>query len=164
MVVFRENKNLVFFSVPYSEGWSATVNGKPVEIEKVNVGFMAVPVEAGNNVIVFTYKTPLLDKGIMISFGAIVVFLIYFLISTFVISRSKNKVCYPEGDILLARWQEEEKAEFEMRLKSRLEDIDDIHSILDDGPVSIPSVNNGFEGGFKIDLNSLDEQDGVDNE
>ena len=31
--------NLVFFSVPYDEGWSATVNGEPVEIEKVDVGF-----------------------------------------------------------------------------------------------------------------------------
>ena len=50
--------NLVFFSIPYDEGWSATVNGKPVEIEKVNVGFMAVPAEAGDNTIEFTYKTP----------------------------------------------------------------------------------------------------------
>jgi len=35
-VVERDRKNLVFFSVPYDEGWTATVNGKKVEIEKVN--------------------------------------------------------------------------------------------------------------------------------
>ena len=35
-----KEENLVFFSVPYDKGWTATVNGEPVEIEKVNVGFM----------------------------------------------------------------------------------------------------------------------------
>ena len=37
-----DRERLVFFSVPYEGGWSATVNGEPAVIEKVNVGFMAV--------------------------------------------------------------------------------------------------------------------------
>ena len=37
---------LVFFSVPWEAGWSATVNGEEAIIEKVNVGFMAVRVPA----------------------------------------------------------------------------------------------------------------------
>ena len=39
--ITRDKENLVFFSVPYDKGWSATVNGEPAEIEKVNAGFMA---------------------------------------------------------------------------------------------------------------------------
>ena len=56
--VTRDKENLVFFSVPYDEGWSATVNGKEVEIEKVNVGFMAVKVDAGVSEIRFNYTAP----------------------------------------------------------------------------------------------------------
>lgn len=55
--------NLVFFSVPYEKGWSATVNGEPVEVEKVNLGFMAVKASAGENVIRFTFVPPGLVLG-----------------------------------------------------------------------------------------------------
>lgn len=72
---------LVYFSVPYDEGWSATVNGKKVDVEKVNVGFMAVPVEAGKeNVIRFEYTTPGLWVGILISAGAFLLLLGYYLL------------------------------------------------------------------------------------
>lgn len=60
--------NLVFFSVPFEKGWSATVNGEPAEVEQVNVGFMAVKADAGENVIRFTYETPGLKWGLVISF------------------------------------------------------------------------------------------------
>ena len=76
------NQNtLLFFSVPYEDGWSAQVNGKNVDIEKVNVGFMAIEVPA-NQVckITFTYNTPGLNAGIIISIAASAVFIIYILL------------------------------------------------------------------------------------
>ena len=60
-----EEENLVFFSVPYEKGWSAYVNGEKAEIEKVNVGFMAVRVPAGDNEIRFEYFTPGLKIGLV---------------------------------------------------------------------------------------------------
>ena len=75
--VLRDKETLVFFSIPYDKGWSATVNGKAVDIEKVNVGFMAVPVGEGESQIVFTYKTPGLTLGIAVSLSAILLFIIY---------------------------------------------------------------------------------------
>lgn len=82
----RKNINgntLVFFSVPYEAGWSAQVNGKDVEIEKVNVGFMAVEVPDNRvSKITFTYKTPGLKAGIIISAGAIVIFIVYMVLIT----------------------------------------------------------------------------------
>lgn len=60
-------RNLLFFSVPYDEGWTATVDGKEAEIERVDYGLMAVSVPAGTHEIVFTYFPKGLRAGIMIS-------------------------------------------------------------------------------------------------
>jgi len=100
-----EKENLVFFSVPYDDGnftvgpyrfrsggWSATVNGEPVTIERVNIGFMAVKVPAGeNNTVVFTYETPGLSLGIVIT-GASAVLLTGYLITCAVIRRRRREV------------------------------------------------------------------------
>ena len=56
--------NLVFFSVPYDKGFTACVNGEKAEIEKVNYGLCAVYAPAGDNEIIFTYRTPGLTAGI----------------------------------------------------------------------------------------------------
>lgn len=76
-------ENWVFFSVPYEGGWSATVNGNPADILQVNVGFMAVKCPAGPVQIRFTYRTPGLQLGMMISAGAALLLLIYWPIAIF---------------------------------------------------------------------------------
>ena len=72
-----DKPQLVFFSVPYSDGWSATVNGKPVDVEKVNYGFMAVEAGSGENEIVFTYETPGLKVGTIISIAGALMLAVY---------------------------------------------------------------------------------------
>lgn len=60
--------NLLFFSVPYDEGWTATVNGEKAEIEVVNLGLMAVKVKGhSKSQIAFRYTTPLFREGIILS-------------------------------------------------------------------------------------------------
>lgn len=76
----QKSANLMVFSVPYDEGWIATVNGQPVEIENVNSGFMAVPVPEGEATIRFTYTTPGLKIGLLISGASISAFVIYMLV------------------------------------------------------------------------------------
>ena len=69
---------LVFFSVPYDKGWTATVNGKSAEIEKVDIGFMAVRVPAGSgNQIRFSYMTPGLKAGAAITAASAVLLIAY---------------------------------------------------------------------------------------
>ncbi|MGN0470846.1 MAG: YfhO family protein [Acutalibacteraceae bacterium] len=69
---------LVFFSIPYESGWSATVNGQPTDVEKVNKGFMAVRVPANKtSTIVFNYKTPGLSVGAVVSGVSVVIFIAY---------------------------------------------------------------------------------------
>ena len=82
---------LLFFSVPYSEGFSATVNGEPVEIERATFGFMAVRVPKGKSDIVFTYETPGFKTGVVISLCALAAFAVYItLIIVFRIIRKKR--------------------------------------------------------------------------
>lgn len=71
-VIDLPQPNLVFFSVPYEEGWSATVNGKSAEIVKAGVGFMAVVCPAGENIdIRCDYNTPGLAAGWCLSGAAV---------------------------------------------------------------------------------------------
>lgn len=77
----KAENTLVFFSVPYEEGWTAEVNGKPVDIEKINVGFMAVEVPADEvSEITFQYKTPGLKTGLIVTIASFAVFAVYMLI------------------------------------------------------------------------------------
>lgn len=68
---------LVLYSIPYEKGWQATVNGKPVDIEEVDNGLMAIPCGGGLNKIEFTYKTPGLNCGIFLSALGVLLLLIY---------------------------------------------------------------------------------------
>ncbi|WP_316607249.1 YfhO family protein [uncultured Ruminococcus sp.] len=78
----RGDDNLLFFSVPFDEGWSAKVNGEPAKIEKVNVGFMAIRVKGNTkSEIRFTYRTPMLTEGMIISAIGAGIFIIYFVIN-----------------------------------------------------------------------------------
>lgn len=77
----KSENTLLFFSVPYEDGWTAMVNGKPVDIEKVNVGFMAVEVPADRvSEITFQYKTPGLKTGFIVTIVSFAVFAVYMLI------------------------------------------------------------------------------------
>ncbi len=73
-------ERLVFFSVPWDKGWSATVNGKPVQIERANIGFMAVRVPAGEAVIRFDYRTPGLIPGAIASGASLVLLAVFLLV------------------------------------------------------------------------------------
>lgn len=72
-----DRERLVLFSVPYDKGWSATVNGEEVLVEKANIGFVAVRVPAGDASIVFTYQTPGLYAGSVISLVSLLLLLAY---------------------------------------------------------------------------------------
>ena len=71
---------LVFFSVPYDDGFTATVNGEPAAIEKVDNGMMAVFVPAGENEVEFTYHTPGLKVSAIVSVAGLAAYGIYLLI------------------------------------------------------------------------------------
>jgi len=72
--------NLVFYSVPYDEGFTAYVNGTETEIIKVHNGLCAVYAPAGDNEIVFSYKTPGLNTGIFLNLAGLGIYIIYLIL------------------------------------------------------------------------------------
>ena len=77
----QDKEGLVFFSVPYTDGWSAEVNGEKAEIIKASYGFMAVDCKAGENEIVFHYVTPGIKAGAamtLLSAVTLTIYVIYF--------------------------------------------------------------------------------------
>lgn len=81
--IILDKPELVFFSVPYSKGWTAEVNGVPVDVEKVSYGFMAVPAQEGRNTITFHYSTPYFKEGLIISVVALILLIAYNIICHF---------------------------------------------------------------------------------
>lgn len=75
-----DTEKLVVFSVPWCKGWSATVNGEPVEVDKVNGGFCAVRVPQGKSEISFTYETPGLKYGLMATAAGVALLAVYLIL------------------------------------------------------------------------------------
>ena len=66
----------VLFTVPHDDGFSAQVDGEPVEILETN-GMMAVPVEKGNNEIRFTWRNYDLMAGALCSAAGVTALVFY---------------------------------------------------------------------------------------
>jgi len=61
---------MLFFSIPYDRVWKATVNGKPVPLEKINFGFTGLLLDPGKHAIELTYEPPLSKWGWLGVIGA----------------------------------------------------------------------------------------------
>ena len=71
---FSDSDKYLYIAVPYSEGWSAAVDGKEVEILRANRAFMAIPIDAGDHEVKLSYSTPYLKTGYIISSVSVLFF------------------------------------------------------------------------------------------
>ena len=62
-----KDDTLVFFSVPYTKGFSCTVDGQETEILSADYGLMAIPVHGGSHEIRVTYTPEGFRSGLVIS-------------------------------------------------------------------------------------------------
>lgn len=155
--VKRDSETLVFFSVPYDSGWTATVNGEKAEIEKVNSGFMAVAVGAGESVIRFDYMTPGLMTGITVTVFSAAVLLIYILAFSLWSGRHRSDTDYPEGARLLKEWRKAELEEIRREMSVKQEKRSLISDeVLD---ISVPQNPEARPGGFKINTDIADNSE-----
>ena len=69
--------DLVFFSVPYDDGFTAYVNGKETEVIRVDEGLMAVLAPAGENTIDFVYQADGYSLASKVSLAALAAFALY---------------------------------------------------------------------------------------
>lgn len=62
-----ENSGYLFLSIPYEKGWTAQVDGIETEILQTDVGFVSIPVGAGEHSFTFTYQVPYMQEGAFVS-------------------------------------------------------------------------------------------------
>lgn len=77
-IELKENK-MVVFSVPYSEGWKAYLDGEQCDIHKVNLMYMGIEVEKGNHSIILKYETPYLRLMVVCSLSVLIILIVYYL-------------------------------------------------------------------------------------
>lgn len=62
-----DRPKILCLSIPYSEGWSALVDGEEAPLLRANVGYTALELDAGEHEILLRYHTPLMKAGAVIS-------------------------------------------------------------------------------------------------
>lgn len=72
-----DRANLMFFSVPYDDGFTAYVDGQETEILRVDEGLMAVLCPAGTVTIDFVYQPDGIRLSRTVTLAALPVFLLY---------------------------------------------------------------------------------------
>ena len=65
----------LLFSIPYSKGWKAYVDGKECKVLKANEHYIAVKVEKGSHTVDLKYMTPGLKAGTAVSIVSLVAYL-----------------------------------------------------------------------------------------
>jgi hypothetical protein len=71
LVVDAPRPGLLYASESYFDGWSARIDGRPVEILPANYAFRAIAVPPGRSRIEFRYWPPGLTLGLVVSGGAL---------------------------------------------------------------------------------------------
>lgn len=77
----------LFFRIPYAAGWTASIDGEPVEVMNANVGFIAVELPEGAHRVELHYETPNLRVGAVLSLVGVAL-----AAGLMVVSKKRNKV------------------------------------------------------------------------
>ena len=69
----KENK-ILLLTIPYSDGWTAYVDGKRTDLLRANTMFSAIELSKGRHTVRLNYDTPGLKHGILMSFIGVILF------------------------------------------------------------------------------------------
>lgn len=72
-----KNETSIFFTIPYDQGWSAYQNGKNLQIQQAQTGFMKIDVPEGEGTITLSFIPKGFVAGASFSLIAIIVFIFY---------------------------------------------------------------------------------------
>ena len=70
-VTIAAEDEVLLMTIPYSEGWKATIDGETAETTTALNGLLAVPISPGKHTIALTYRTPYLMTGLSITGASI---------------------------------------------------------------------------------------------
>ena len=72
-----KNETSIFFTIPYDQGWSAYQNGKKLQIQQAQTGFIKIDVPEGEGTITLSFIPKGFVAGASCSLIAIIVFIFY---------------------------------------------------------------------------------------
>lgn len=81
---------IAVFSEVYYPGWTATIDGQPVEVARVNYLLRALRLPAGKHEVVFTFKPTSVDTTEAVGFTAMALLLVLLLIPAYTAVRSRQ--------------------------------------------------------------------------
>lgn len=71
-----DSKKVLFWGIPYSNGWKAFINGEQTKIYRADYGFIALELNPGTNEISMKYTTPGIVPGSICSIIGIIIFIL----------------------------------------------------------------------------------------
>lgn len=74
-----EADEILFFSIPFSSGWTAYVDGKETEIKRADIAFMAIMPGEGEHEILLKYESPGMKSGLIISVSMALIWVMIFI-------------------------------------------------------------------------------------
>jgi uncharacterized membrane protein YfhO len=90
--VTTADSKILFFSIPFDEGWKVKINGKDANLYRLNCGLTGLLTEKGNNKIELTFTPRYKNIGTIVSIISLIIFLGLLTISYF---RNKSKTNSP---------------------------------------------------------------------
>ena len=80
---------LLCLTIPYSEGWTAYVDGEKVPVEIANIMFTGIRLTAGHHTVSLRYETPGLRPGLLLTAGGLLLFIVWLVVSKVLARKSK---------------------------------------------------------------------------
>ena len=110
--VTAKESGLLFLTIPYSEGWYATVDGEPADITDINDALMAIRLDAGKHDVRIEYIPAGFKPGVCITCASIVVIILLAAVPALVrkVRSSKKAVAVGATEEANAPKAEEDKA------------------------------------------------------
>lgn len=94
-----QEDGLFYTSIPYEDGWTATLDGETVEITPVGGAFIAFPITAGEHTVALSFTPPGFLPGLVISSVCFAVYVVLLVVT----ARKKRTAALPplpEGQLL----------------------------------------------------------------
>jgi uncharacterized membrane protein YfhO len=66
-----DKAKILFFSIPFDEGWSTKLNGSEAKLYRINAGLTGLILEKGKNEVELSFEPRLKNKGKMISLASV---------------------------------------------------------------------------------------------
>ncbi len=79
--ITTDTNQMLLLTIPYSPGWTATMDGKEVKTYRANTMYTAIDISPGSHDLVLTYQTPYLSIGITTSLISSAIFIVIFIVS-----------------------------------------------------------------------------------